>query len=296
MCRGPHPASARTPGTALLVCPAAALRLYKALPTAGGAAVDVGAAAGPPSSAYGREDEPRPARRGGGQTRRPGPAPLTRTPRCWGRGDPRPPGAGQKPERSAPPLHPPPRPGPPPSLPSPAAPQPRAGDWKKNWERRAWRTYAQGFSAETFFSFRFSILWRSPGRGPRAPPGLRRGWDCTGVGAGGQGWAEDGWGTSGLSPHPWTRNRRGLFAWSSSPRRRAPTRGAGAPRPTPSPCSAYPRAFQSCHSRAKAGTPAARRQGRDGKEGGRAQLGKGRPVGLRPAANVSPSKRGGVSC
>lgn len=51
---GPHPASARTPETAQIesVGPAE-LRLYKALPTAGGAAVDVGAAAGPPSSAYG---------------------------------------------------------------------------------------------------------------------------------------------------------------------------------------------------------------------------------------------------
>lgn len=191
--------------------------------------------------------------RRGWQARRSRPAPPTRSPRCWGRGDPGPPRAGPKPERSAPPLHPPPRPGPPPSLPFPAAPQSPAGDWKENWKKRAWRTYAQGFSGETFFSFRFSI---SSGarrvRGLLAPPGPRRGWECAGVGAGAQGWTENGGRLRGTlrtpGPDAPAAGTVGLVLFSAPP----PTH-PGSPRPAPS-RSAYPRAFQSCHSRAKART------------------------------------------
>lgn len=74
---------------------------YKALPIAGGAVADVEAAAASAFPASRQEDTPRAE----GWPGRRAPRRLP-SPRCWGRGDPRPPGGAETPAPAPPPASP----------------------------------------------------------------------------------------------------------------------------------------------------------------------------------------------
>lgn len=159
---------------------AAAPRLYKALPIAGGAVADVEAAAAPPSSRL--RGRGRAAGRGKGLAWPAAPPPSSQSLRCWGRGDPSRRGGA---ETRAPGPPPRPQPGPPHRLLPLPAPEPRAVTGRETGEGGRGGPALAGALGETSLSVSRSA--ELPGSGGCRPSPARRGRElhaCQGWGRG----------------------------------------------------------------------------------------------------------------